>query len=104
MILHYPTTSFESWVAKYTYYGDFPDYWEDDLTENKLTFMLESRDIVQKALATGDWKAAREYYNSLIPDPETRKQLLESGVLRQYQPFGDDQQVISKPHPLDSIS
>jgi hypothetical protein len=99
MILHYSTPTFESWVAKYKFYGDFPDYWEDDHTTNALTFMLESRDHVQKALATGNWEEARKFYDSLIPDAETRHTLFESGVLRQYMPFADiPKHEISKPH------
>ena len=90
MILHYSTPSFESWVAKYKHYGDFPDYWEDDYTKNGLEFMLESRDYVKEALATGDWQKAHKFYDSLIPDPETRESLLETGVLRQYRPLVED--------------
>jgi hypothetical protein len=89
VILHYPNPTFEAWVAKYTNHGKFSDYWFDDACQPiPLPFMLESRDHVHAALDSGDWDAARRYYDAQIPEAATCQQLLEAGALRRYQPLG----------------
>jgi len=88
VILHYPTTSFTRWVAKYQLYGNFSDYWNDNPDQpNQLTFMLQSRRVVQQALASGNWDEAHKFYNALIPDGKTVKQLLVTGELRRIKPL-----------------
>ncbi|TKA44661.1 hypothetical protein B0A54_04611 [Friedmanniomyces endolithicus] len=64
MILHYPTPTYERWVAKYKHYGDFGDYWYGDpQSPNKVSFMLKSRDVVQDAVKSGDWRKARAFWD-----------------------------------------
>jgi hypothetical protein len=88
VILHYPTTSFARWVAKYRLYGNFSDYWNDDINQpNQLGFMLQSRRVVQKALVSGNWDEAHEFYDSHIPDGKAVQQLLVTGELRRLKPF-----------------
>lgn len=90
MILHYANPSFESWVAKYRFYGNFPDYWFNDPSHpNGVTFMLQSRDQLQTALATGNWEAARKFYYSMIPDERHTEDLIKSGDLLRIDPFSD---------------
>ncbi|KAK3068953.1 quinone oxidoreductase [Teratosphaeriaceae sp. CCFEE 6253] len=67
MILHYPTTTYESWVAKYRHYGDFGDDWYGDpQLPNQVQFMLRSRDVVQEAVRTGDWEKARAFWEERL--------------------------------------
>ena len=90
MILHYPTPSYDIWVSKYSRYGNFSDYWYDDPSfPNDLTFMLESRDHVQRALQTGNWDDAKKFFDKQIPDEETTERLLKSGSLRRITPLYD---------------
>jgi hypothetical protein len=90
MVLHYPYPSFESWAGKYKHYGNFSDFWCDDPGQpNKITFMLESRDLVRSAISTGNWEEAHKYFNLQIPDTETRDRLLATDSLRQYSPFAN---------------
>jgi hypothetical protein len=91
MILHYPTPSFESWVAKYKFYGEFSDYWFDDPDQpNTVSFMLESRDQLRAALASGNWEEARNFYNSMIPENATHEHYLSTGDLRIFKPLADN--------------
>jgi 2-oxoglutarate-Fe(II)-dependent oxygenase superfamily protein len=88
MILHYPNPTFEAWVAKFANYGRFSNYWFDDASRPiSLRFMLESRDQVHAALGSGDWDAARRYFDAQIPDAATCQQLLAAGALRRYHPL-----------------
>jgi len=90
MILHYANPSFESWVAKYKFYGNFSDYWRDDPDDPKdFPFMLESRDHLQAAEATGNWEAARNFYYSMIPDERDIEDLIQNGDLLIIDPFSD---------------
>jgi len=90
MVLHYPTPSFEIWAAKYARYGNFSNYWYDNPeTPNLLQFMLDSRDIVQAALRTGNWEEAREFFNKQIPSDDEMQELLSSGALRIIDPLVD---------------
>jgi hypothetical protein len=89
VILHYPNPTFEAWVAKFATLGRFSNYWFDDESRPiSLRFMLESRDQVHAALDSGDWDAARRYFDAQIPDAATCQQLLQAGALRRYHPFG----------------
>ena len=88
VILHYPNVCFESWVQKYKSYGRFSSFWFDDPTQVlTLTFMLESRDQLHKALENGKWEEAREFFNSMIPDREACERMLKKGDLRRYTPL-----------------
>jgi len=88
MILHYANPSFESWVAKYRFYGNFPDYWYNDPSQpNGLRFMLQSRDEVRAALETGNWDNARNLYYSMIPDEDDIEELIRRGDLLRIDPF-----------------
>ena len=88
MILHYPTPTFDRWVAKYTHYGNFSGNWYDSPTPNPVyPFMIGSRDHVQAALRSGNWTAAREYYISQIPDPYTIEDRVRNGDLLRIMPF-----------------
>jgi hypothetical protein len=88
MILHYPTPTFDRWVAKYTHYGNFSGNWYDSTTPNPVyPFMIGSRDHVQAALRSGNWTAAREYYISQIPDPSTVEDRVRTGDLLRITPF-----------------
>lgn len=90
MILHYANPSFESWVAKYRFYGDFPDYWYDDPSQpNGIHFMLQSRDQLQAALKTGNWDDARNFYYSMIPDENDTEELIRRGDLLRIDPFAN---------------
>jgi hypothetical protein len=90
MILHYVTPTFERWMAKYIHYGNFSDYWLDDRhAPNCINFMLRCRDVVQDALASGNWDAARRFYNTQILDAGTVEQYLESRDLRRISPLND---------------
>jgi hypothetical protein len=88
MILHYANPSFESWVAKYIFYGNFPDYWYGDPEQpNGLQFMLQSRDECRAALETGNWDNARKFYYSMIPDENETEELIRRGELLRIDPF-----------------
>jgi len=90
VILHYPTPSFDSWIAKYKLYGKFSDFWFDDPEQhNDVSFMLKSRDQLQKALETGDWEEARKFFAALIPDEETIQRYIKSGDLKRFYPLGE---------------
>ncbi|MFC9892360.1 hypothetical protein ACFVMC_01585 [Nocardia sp. NPDC127579] len=87
VILHYPNSSFDSWVAKFSNHGEFSNYWWDNPSlPIQLQFMLRSRDLVHRAAASGDWTEARAYFQSWIPDDATRARMLEADVLRIYSP------------------
>jgi hypothetical protein len=88
VILHYPNVCFENWVQKYIAYGKFSNFWFEDPTQAlTLTFMLESRDRLQKALESGNWEEAREFFNSMIPDSEACERMLQAGDMRRYSPL-----------------
>jgi hypothetical protein len=88
VILHYCTPSFDKWRSKYIQYGNFSDYWWGSPDyPNELRFMLDSRDHVQKALRTGDWEEAREFFNKQIPEPQTIETLLSAGDLKRFYPL-----------------
>jgi len=90
MILHYANPSYESWLAKYRFYGDFPDYWFNNPDQpNSVSFMLQSRDQVRAAEATGNWDAARNFYYSMIPDEHDIEDLVRSGTLLRIDPFSE---------------
>lgn len=89
-ILHYPNPTFESWVAKFKNFTNFSDHWRDNPDDPiLLSFMLRSRDLVHAALETGNWAEARTYFNSWIPDRETREQLLATGALQHFDPMAE---------------
>jgi len=90
MILHYPTPTFDRWVAKYTHYGNFSGNWYNDPNSPLgFPFMIGSRDHVQAALVSGNWTAAREYFNSQMPDPSTVEDRVRTGDLLRIRPFDD---------------
>jgi hypothetical protein len=90
MILHYANPSFESWVAKYIFYGNFPDYWYGNPEHpNGLEFMLQSRDECRAALETGNWDNARNFYYSMIPDAKDVEELIRRGELLRIDPFAN---------------
>lgn len=92
MILHYPHPTFERWVGKYRSYGNFSNYWDDDPNRpNQLGFMLESRDVVLAALASGDWEEAHNFWNALIPDAATIEELVSDGALLRISPLTENQ-------------
>jgi hypothetical protein len=87
-ILHYPNPTFEAWVAKFTNYGKFSNYFFNNPNwPIQLRFMRESRDQVHAALGSGDWDAARRYFDAQIPDAAACQLLLETGALRRYHPL-----------------
>jgi len=87
VILHYPTPTYERWVAKYRHYGNFSDYWFDNPDMPLIPFMMESRDVIRSAFMSGDWEEAREYYISWIPDAASVLGYLESGDLVRFSPL-----------------
>ncbi|TKA77174.1 hypothetical protein B0A55_04463 [Friedmanniomyces simplex] len=90
MILHYPTPTYERWVAKYRHYGDFGDYWYDNpQIPNGVEFMLKSRDVVQDAVKSGDWRKAREFWDGrvMVEDGEAWREDVEDERIRQYEPL-----------------
>ncbi|KAH9830225.1 glycosyltransferase family 2 protein [Teratosphaeria destructans] len=88
-ILHYPSPTFPKWVAKYKHYGDFSGYWFDDrYSPIRLQFMLQSRDLVQQALRSGDWDEARSFFlHHCFLEPTARMQALEEGKILELNPF-----------------
>ncbi|MEV6273840.1 hypothetical protein [Nocardia sp. NPDC051832] len=87
VILHYPNPSFESWVAKFRNHGGFSNFWWDNPElPIELKFMLRSRDLVRAAIESGDWSAARQYFQSWIPDERGRERMLAADELRVYSP------------------
>ena len=89
MILHYPTPTFDRWVAKYKLYGNFSDIWFGDSNRPMMRFMAQSRDLVHAAVASGNWDKAREYYYSWIPDNATMGKYLRQGDFRLITPLTD---------------
>lgn len=89
MILHYPTPTFDRWVAKYKLYGNFSDLWFDDPDNPIIQFMATSRDLVHAAIASGNWDDARKFYYSWIPDNATTEQYLSEGEFRHITPLTD---------------
>lgn len=90
MVLHYPYPSYESWLRKFNYYGRFSDYWFGDRRAPKIMdFMLQSRDVVQKAHKTGDWASVRAFFSGRVLDPELRKEAISQGKIRHYRTFAD---------------
>lgn len=88
VILHYPYPSSKSWVAIFTLYGDFSNYWLDDPEKpNLLQFMLQSRDKVQAALEKNDWTEAREFFARRTLDDDSLKRSIASGRVRRYSPL-----------------
>ncbi|KAK5742525.1 hypothetical protein LTR17_003328 [Elasticomyces elasticus] len=90
MVLHYPTPSYERWVAKYKHFGQFGDYWYSDPTvPNKMDFMKKSRDVVQAAVKSGDWTEARAFWDSWVPKDGTSgwREDVENDRVRKYEPL-----------------
>jgi hypothetical protein len=62
VLLHYPYSSFMMWAAKFRLYGAFSNYWLDEENcPDMLVFMLESRDVIQAAIARDDWTNAKHF-------------------------------------------
>lgn len=100
VLLHYPHPSFESWTAKYVHYGSFSDHWFDDSRSPiGVGFMLQSRDHVQRALATGDWSESRAFFDETVMDEATVRQALADGHLRRYAPLEEEP---GRRHDLDA--
>ncbi|CAJ2501906.1 Uu.00g047590.m01.CDS01 [Anthostomella pinea] len=91
VLLHYPTPSFQTWVEKFTRYGDFSDYWFGDRrVPNRVQFMLRSRDLVQEAHKTGDWSRARTFFDQqILADVNERREAINKGHVRYYAPFAE---------------
>lgn len=90
MVLHYPYPSYESWLRKFNYYGRFSDYWFGDRRAPRIMdFMLQSRDVVQKAHKTGDWADARAFFSRRVLNPESRNEAISRDNIRHYRTFAD---------------
>ncbi|KAK0896810.1 hypothetical protein LTR91_018653 [Friedmanniomyces endolithicus] len=90
MILHYPTPTYERWVAKYKHYGGFGDYWYgDERSPNRVGFMLKSRDVVQDAVKSGDWRKARAFWDEgvMTEGSEMWRNEIKAGKIRRYEPL-----------------
>ncbi len=92
MILHYPTPTYERWVAKYKQYGDFGNYWYgDERSPNRVEFMLKSRDVVQDAVKSGDWRKARAFWDERVmtEGSEMWRNEIKAGKIRRYEPLAN---------------
>lgn len=90
VILHYPNPSFDSWVAKFGSFDAFSDFWWDNPDcPIVIQFMLRSRDLLRAAGETGNWDQARDYFASWSLDAATREELLNTEVLRHYDPMAE---------------
>ncbi|WP_299611663.1 hypothetical protein [uncultured Tateyamaria sp.] len=70
-ILHYGCYSYETWLRKYLNLGDFSDWYLDDFrTPITKRFHLESRNIIQDCLATGDFGPSESYFRQVVWDDE----------------------------------
>jgi hypothetical protein len=70
-ILHYACFSFDNWYEKYRRLGPFSDWYKDDFrTPITLDFHLQSRNLVQDSLATGDIEACRLYFAQTVWDQD----------------------------------
>ncbi|WP_416563146.1 hypothetical protein [Nocardia testacea] len=95
VILHYPNPSFNSWVTKFGAFEDFSDFWWDNPNcPIVIQFMLRSRDLLRAARETGNWDEAREYFATWSLDAATREKLLQTEVLRRYDPM---REIIERP-------
>lgn len=90
MVLHYPSPTYESWLRKFNHYGRFPDNWFGDRRAPKIIkFMLQSRDVIQKAHKTGKWDKARAFFSGRVLDAKSREKAIAQGKIRRYTPFAD---------------
>ena len=98
VVLHYPYPSFEAWLAKFSLYGGFSDYWLDDESyPNQLEFMLHSRDKVVAACASGrpgsepdgdgPWREAREFFATRVYQGQELLSRVQDGRVRRYAPL-----------------
>ena len=88
VLLHYPYPCFSVWAAKFELYGSFSNYWlDDERYPNKLDFMLQSRDIVQNALKSGDWTEARQFFHAKVLSWDEIQRGVKNETIRSYVPF-----------------
>ena len=86
-ILHYPTPTFQRWLAKYELYGNFSDFWYNDPNRPILPFMKQSRDAIHSSLLSGTWDEALSFYLSWIPGSRDIPRFIESGALVRLSPL-----------------
>ncbi|GGL11403.1 hypothetical protein GCM10011588_27340 [Nocardia jinanensis] len=90
VILHYPNPSFDSWVAKFGNYSNFSDFWWDNPDAPvQIQFMLRSRDLLRAARDNDNWDEARDYFATWSLDNTAREHLLQTEVLRRYDPMAE---------------
>ncbi|KAK0255689.1 hypothetical protein LTR91_017540 [Friedmanniomyces endolithicus] len=92
MILHYPTPTYERWIAKYKYYGEFGDYWYgDERSPNRVEFMLKSRDVVQDAVKSRSWRKAKAFWDERVTTEgsERWRNEVKEGKIRRYAPLAE---------------
>jgi hypothetical protein len=81
-ILHYPNTTYQSWLQKYENLGVFGDYWYDDPKHpNDIGFYMASRDVYQRCKKSGDFTEAENFFKRQILTQEQIDKMLQSGAI-----------------------
>lgn len=90
VVLHYPYPSYDSWLRKFNHYGRFSDNWFGDRWAPKImSFMLLSRDVIQKAHQNGDWANVKNFFSKRVLDVESLTQAVSRGTIRRFMPLAD---------------
>ncbi|KAJ5351019.1 hypothetical protein N7541_008746 [Penicillium brevicompactum] len=90
IVLHYPYPSYDSWLRKFNHYGRFSDNWFGDRWAPKIMdFMLNSRDVVQKAHQNGDWANVKAFFSERVLDLKSVEEAVSHGKIRRYMPLAE---------------
>ncbi len=81
-ILHYSSVSFDGWYEKYRRLGLFSDWYKDDFrTPITLDFHLQSREVVHKAIESGDIDSCKRFFARTIWTKQELDRRVASGDL-----------------------
>jgi len=77
-VLHYPNASFRSFIQKYRFLGQFPDYFWGTDPIPKGAFHRDARDVVMRG---DDAEALRFYMKRVVTSPNSLSELRSCGLI-----------------------
>jgi hypothetical protein len=80
-VLHYPCATYNEWLKKHAYLGDFlPFWWDNPQAPIEFRFLIDSRDAYLAALKSGNWDIAKAFYRTSLFSDQEVSNLLQIGA------------------------
>lgn len=87
-ILHYPCATYNEWLKKHAFLGDFlPYWWDNPQSPIDFPFLIDSRDAYVQSLKTGNWDIARTFYDKSLFTEWQVANLLQTGAVFRADPL-----------------